>query len=852
MRRGIAARFALALAGAALLVAAVGARADTGTVSAEYQAYSAAGGQDPYASSNPQDIHVDGYGGQPVVTGYLKLNLESLPSGSTIDGLTLSLTPNGSAADNVSASSASIEACMLTAPLGGNGYQANPPSYDCALLHASGEVQANGDWHFEIAPLAQYWQRNQNTGLALVAYTPANAVNVPVDPTAWAIGFDHTRTKAAVDYSPGGPAAFTVPPPPAASSGGGGSSQLSPVGPVAGAGAAAVLPPVPSAPAGTPAAAPRATPTPATAGGAATSTPGATVVTSVPRASQRWVWLTVALAAGAVLMLVVGASQHLMRGGRLDLGAVGAALSASRSQLATPVATLAVASVFALGFSGQLVSSVHGGGGAGGGPAGSAATAQGGGAAASTPGATAGGPTGVPGTVAPGSSAAAGTTAGGAAAGGAAVAANGNTNGGANGPGVTATTVRIGFIYVSDTQTTNNALGLKVPNPGNEQSEEQALVDYVNKHGGLGGRQIQPVFVSASNAKSQTDPNIGTEICTTLTEDYHVFAVVAGGGPPDDANADACYAQHGTINLDGATSGASLQALRGWSPYIWVPEAVAQERQMQWEIAGLQSRGFFASTPGYKLGVLVADDAINHDIYNRITVPQLHAAGVSSIDPQWVPHDTLSDTANTIKQAVIHMQADGVTHVIFQGGGSDGDGSYAVLFLVDAESQHFNPRYGFSSEDAPVALVSNVPQDQFQDAKGEPALAVGTAPSTDTDDQHYAPWPSTPAEKTCANIENAAGNSFSSREGAIVIVSFCSDMFELQQGAQGLTTLNAQLWANNVMQLGGNVYNAYMYRGTVGPDHWDAAAGYRLLHAVQNCEGNSACFEYDNSNMYGG
>src|SRR5205807_8701176 len=163
--------------------------------------------------------------------------------------------------------------------------------------------------------------------------------------------------------------------------------------------------------------------------------------------------------------------------------------------------------------------------------------------------------------------------------------------------------------------------------------------------------------------------------------------------------------------------------------------------------------------------------------------------------------------------------------VIFQGGGSYGVGSYAILFMVDAASQHYNPRYGLSSDDAPVALAQNVPEDQLQGA-----LAVGISPGTDTDDQHYGQWPFTSGEKKCASIESAAGNSFSSREGALVIILLCDSVFEFQDGAQALSgrPLNAQLWADQAMKLGPNVFNAGMYRRYIGPGHWDAAGGYRL------------------------
>ena len=853
MKRRHVAALGAALALGFVLLATAPAAAQSGQVSAQYQGYSAAGGQDPYANSNPQDVHVSGYGGQAVVTGYVKLNLESLPAGSNIDSLVLSLTPNGSQTDNVNPSLANLVACILTAPLSSNGYQATPIASDCSLPHAAGELQTNGDWHFEIASLAQYWQKGSNTGLALMATNPAVA-GLPVDPSAWSIGFDHTKTTGKVDYSGGSSSSQFGPTAPSTSSSSNSSSSSSSSS-FSQPASTSVLPSIPdtTAPSATPTATPTASPKPAAVpSGQTPTTPSST---ASPRSSQTWIWLTVALGGAALLLVLVGGSQQLLRSGRLSFAAAGSALAASRSQLATPIATLALASVFALGFTSQAVGAGATGGSSAG-ISGASAGDQGGTAAApgapSIPGAS-GGPTspGGPGSTAGGPGGAPGSTNGAPA-----VASNGNTNGGSNGPGVSATSVRIGFVHITNTQAANQAFGVNVPNPGDGQAEEQALVDYINKNGGLGGRTILPEYVAVDNAKAESDPNGGVTVCKEMVG-LHVFAVVAGGGAPDGTDADVCYAQNGIINLDASDSGQSLAFLKQASPYIWMNQAVALDRGMRWEVSGLQSRGFFSSAPTYKLGVVVAQDPMNDDIFNQVTLPAIHAAGASSVDKFDVPHTTISDIANTMKQAVVHFQADGVTNVMFQGGANYGQGSYALLFMVDAESQHYNPRYGLSSDDAPIAQTTNVPQDQFQDAHGQPALVVGWEGGADTDDQHYLPWPSTPAEKQCASIEGKAGNNFSSRQAALAIIAFCGDMFELQQGAQGLSTLNAQLWGNHVMQLGATVDNGLMYKAFVGPDHWDAAGGYRLLHAVQNCETDSngkpiACFEFDNGNVYGG
>jgi hypothetical protein len=268
---------------------------------------------------------------------------------------------------------------------------------------------------------------------------------------------------------------------------------------------------------------------------------------------------------------------------------------------------------------------------------------------------------------------------------------------------------------------------------------------------------------------------------------------------------------------------------------------------MRWEIAGLQSRGFFSGNPAYKLGVVIASDPVSERVYQSVTLPALQAAGVSNPDTFRVRHDTLDNTINDSKQAVIHFQADMVTNVIFQQGGVDGGGVYALFFMTDAESQHYNPRYGMNSDDSFQGSTGNVPQDQFQNA-----LGVGISSSNDADEAHSHPWPYTKDEKTCASIEAAAGFTFANRANAYITLWRCDALFGLQEGAQPLTgsALNAQLWADQEMKLGFNIFNAGLYTRYVGPGHWDGAGGYRLLHAVLNCNGNNACFVYDNENIY--
>ena len=825
----------LALAGAFVTISSV-AFADAGQVSPTYQGYSApSGGQDPYQDSNPQDIHVAGFGGQPEVDGEVVLNLDSLPLGSTIEGMTLQVTPNASTTDNVNAGGAAIEACPLDHPITSNGYQSTQPTFDCNGAHAAGEPQPDGRWFFDVTSLAQTWLKSSNTGLALVAYAPPNDTGQAVSPSAWSVGFDHTKTVASVDYTPGATFSVSVP----AASGGGATTTVYPAAPVH------AVPPVtaPSS-AATPAATPGASPSRAPS----VTSPGVGTLSPPATAHNQWLWFGIGLFAAAALLVIVGAGQQVLRGAPAGAASrMVAALQSSRSQFATPLAVLTLAGVCALGFTGQTLGASTAAG-AGGGVAANSSAGGGGSAAGG----------GVAGSAGPGASAQAGT--GGGATGPGGVAGGGGGGGGAatgndngqDGPGVTHTTVRIGFIYTTNQNAANSAFGANVAPIGNTQSEEQALVAYVNSHGGIAGRQIQPVYVAFDNAQAESDPTINEEICKELTEDYHVWAVVGGAGPPDDQQANQCYAAHGTINFDGEASEFGSSWLRSAAPYVWYVNASALDRTMRWEVSGLGSRGFFSGSP--ELGVVVADDSTNRSIFSSVTMPALQGAGESSakVDPYYVQYASLDQAANQMKQAVISFQANQVTNVMFQGGGADGIGSFALLFMLSAQSQSYFPRYGLSSDDGPSALVTSIPQQQFTNA-----LSIGIEPGVDTDDAHYHQYPYGPDQTKCNSIESAAGNPSSGQQAALAVNTFCDIMFDLQQAAQPLTggALNAQLWADQVMKTS-NLFDASLYSRTYGAGKWDGAGGYRELHAVENCETGSngqqeACFEYDNGTLYG-
>jgi ABC-type branched-subunit amino acid transport system substrate-binding protein len=86
--------------------------------------------------------------------------------------------------------------------------------------------------------------------------------------------------------------------------------------------------------------------------------------------------------------------------------------------------------------------------------------------------------------------------------------------------GVTADAIKIGIVLV-DYEAIKQFVDF---HRGDQQAIAQTFVDSINENGGIGGRQIEPVFKTYKPIPGQ-EPSALT-LCTSLTEDEEVFAVL--------------------------------------------------------------------------------------------------------------------------------------------------------------------------------------------------------------------------------------------------------------------------------------------------------------------------------------
>jgi hypothetical protein len=397
--------------------------------------------------------------------------------------------------------------------------------------------------------------------------------------------------------------------------------------------------------------------------------------------------------------------------------------------------------------------------------------------------------------------------------------------------GLTATTIRIGFVGLdsSGQAETNAAFGATTP-PANTQDATNAVVAYINSHGGIDGRKIIPYYVERNTASQ--DPNEGDTICAGLTDDDHVFAVVTNY----TGDAEPCYVKKHTLLLEDDNI-FGHQATTAWNPFVWSPGLATVEGQYSALVDGLIAQSYFKGN--VKLGLISYDDADTKYVYNTQVKPRLSAMGIKPDIFYIGSNDSQSQFAQDAQNAELRFNQDHVDHVMFMAGG----GEAPLIFMHTAETQQYHPRYALSSSDSPAFLLQGkAPDDQLHGAVG-----VGVTELVDVDASRGDPYPSGAGEKKCYDLLKSAGSPPGSRASAFGAEYLCDGAFMLQAAAQGLgAALSVQTWAAAAERLGRTFQAAYsLPNGTAfSPGLRTGEAVYRNLAFIDSCE----CFQYSSGN----
>lgn len=463
---------------------------------------------------------------------------------------------------------------------------------------------------------------------------------------------------------------------------------------------------------------------------------------------------------------------------------------ASAAVVGVAVLTLVLASVASTpskGGSNQAVSAGSAGSGGAGavGGAGTAGGDVGSGTGAGPAGSAAGAPAGSAGGGSGGGLAASagGTGGAGGAAGAGAVGTGVAPNGAkltASDVGVTATQVKIGFnvANVGGLGASGFALGLRSDMP----QIVQAYVDYVNAHGGINGRRVQPV-VRKTDPLSQDDQH---NACTYFKDDQKVFGVV-DTATHIYADTQRCYGQQNHIPFSHSYALSTDFQNSGQGYEVTVPRTLDRIAH-DWAI---EAKSLGVIKGGEKVGIFTDKCEPSSTVLHNVLAPALKADGASDVifgATDCNPEAQQTQSPNVVTQ----FKTKGV-QVVFPATSYVG----VQVFLSNADSQLYKPRYFASDYDG---LTLDLFAQHFSTSQWDGVLGVNGGYSG----WQHAGKPQPARQKFCSDLVTAKGlppidNSGKNSEA----IGMCDQFFLMVQAAT-LTgnNLTRAGWASAVTRVG--------------------------------------------------
>jgi hypothetical protein len=296
----------------------------------------------------------------------------------------------------------------------------------------------------------------------------------------------------------------------------------------------------------------------------------------------------------------------------------------------------------------------------------------------------------------------------------------------AYGLGYTATTLKIGVTTNKDAQATLAAVGIASGSLGDQEAMTKAVMDDINAQGGVLGRKLVPVFHDVKTTETSTNPEAAAQAaCAAFTQDTHVAAALEL--VLDSRDFADCLIKHRAFVVSSGLTFTDQTYVKGLSPYFFRLASPLEENLVPTYLARLTALGYFSpwdtvnGRPGKAtvgVGLFYVDEPAPTRAFNDIAT-RLQAMGYKVTRYAYGRQDA------SYQSAVLKFQSAGVTHII-------GDNASYAQLMVQAQSQHYYPRYGMTSYNGGGVLLQQV----APAAELAGALGVGWAPSVDVDGAH--------------------------------------------------------------------------------------------------------------------
>jgi ABC-type branched-subunit amino acid transport system substrate-binding protein len=391
------------------------------------------------------------------------------------------------------------------------------------------------------------------------------------------------------------------------------------------------------------------------------------------------------------------------------------------------------------------------------------------------------------------------------------------------GVGVTATSIKVGFQLIdagTAAQSTGTKGGTGTVSPAQLVN---AVVNYVNNHGGITGRKIDAI-TNIYNAETDNYTTAAQAGCTKFTEDNHVFAGITTADSLPDVFI-SCLAAHSTPAIVYGDTAYDDTDYRQWPDFYTLANVDAS--RWGFYIDDLVADGFLSKA--HRIGLIESDMPRVQRMITEVLKPRLAAHGLTVAAEATVRHiDSISGLSNTSaddSSAVLRFRSANIDRALFvdtQGGGP-------YFFLQEAEQQGYRPLYGFTSLEKMVQMTANAPAAQLHGGQ-----AVGWWPVLDVE----APQDpgGRPQYTFCRSLFRAAGiSNFAGRYAERDAMGVCDGVYFLKTALERASELTPPGLRNAVEAMGGAFAPAATFATRYGPgDHWG-------VHTVRDLAFDDAC-----------
>jgi len=390
--------------------------------------------------------------------------------------------------------------------------------------------------------------------------------------------------------------------------------------------------------------------------------------------------------------------------------------------------------------------------------------------------------------------------------------------------------VYIGLTTQKDVQGVAQSAGVNSLDPGDQELQAHAVVDELNRRGGLFRRKIELVFKDQQTVRTAQDPNAeGEAACVYFTQDHPVVALLNPVTLMDVPSFRACLAKAHVPLFSASVAAVDAKVGADLAPYFYQSVAPHWDALAPVLVDELKAAGWFGAWDAAQ-GQPLPAGTVKVGILAGTTDVEARVLEVVKKAFSRVSKDVVTVQASgDFSSAVLQFRGNGVTHVVAVN-------ADLLPFQISAASQDYRPRYGITSVNAPqVFLEANSPPGQ-----NHGALGVGWSPSLDTNENND-PGPTGPAETECLDILKKGGNSYAGKRFAEAVgLAFCDGFRLIAAAANAGSGLDGPALADGIQRVAPTFGTAFSFASGLGPGRFFVPGGARRLAFVDDC----SCFRY--------